>query len=45
LFLTAEGRQGLERIETLVARHEAHVTERLGAARRKSLIKLLKEFG
>jgi DNA-binding MarR family transcriptional regulator len=45
LFLTADGRKSLERIEALVARHEAHVTERLGSARRKSLIKMLKEFG
>jgi DNA-binding MarR family transcriptional regulator len=45
LFLTPDGRKGLERIDALVARHESHVVERLGAARRKSLIKMLKEFG
>jgi DNA-binding MarR family transcriptional regulator len=45
LFLTADGRKSLEQIEALVARHESHVIERLGPARRKSLIKMLKEFG
>jgi DNA-binding MarR family transcriptional regulator len=45
LFLTPDGRKNLERIEALVAQHESHVIERLGAARRKSLIKMLKEFG
>jgi DNA-binding MarR family transcriptional regulator len=45
LFLTPDGRKNLERIEALVAEHESHVIERLGAARRKSLIKMLKEFG
>ena len=45
LFLTPDGRKSLERIEVLVARHEVHVIEKLGSARRKSLIKMLKEFG
>jgi len=45
LFVTAEGRRALERIEVLVARHEAHVAERLGPAQRKTLLKLLKDFG
>jgi DNA-binding MarR family transcriptional regulator len=45
LFLTDEGRDAMQRIEPLVARHEEHVTEKLGAARRKSLISLLKDFG
>lgn len=45
LFLTPDGRKNLERIEALVADHESHVVERLGSARRTSLIKMLKEFG
>ena len=45
LFLTEQGQAALERIELLVARHEEHVTEKLGPARRKALIKLLKDFG
>jgi DNA-binding MarR family transcriptional regulator len=45
LFLTDEGRHAMLRIEQLVARHEEHVTEKLGAARRRALIKLLKDFG
>src|SRR5262245_45179416 len=45
LFLTAAGRKALDRIEVLVARHEAHVAERLGPSRRKLLLKLLKDFG
>jgi DNA-binding MarR family transcriptional regulator len=45
LFLTADGGKSLEQIEALVARHEAHVIERLGPARRKALIKMLKGFG
>jgi DNA-binding MarR family transcriptional regulator len=45
LFLTAEGQEAMERIERLVARHEEHVTAKLGAARRKALIRLLKDFG
>ena len=45
LFLTAEGQEAMARIERLVARHEEHVTEQLGAARRKALIRLLKDFG
>jgi DNA-binding MarR family transcriptional regulator len=45
LFLTAEGQEAMARIERLVARHEEHVTEKLGGARRKALIRLLKDFG
>lgn len=45
LFLTADGRKTLERIELLVARHEANVAERLGPAQRKLLLKVLKDFG
>src|SRR5262245_62729488 len=45
LFLTTEGRKALERIEILVARHEANVAERLGVVQRKRLIKLLQDFG
>jgi DNA-binding MarR family transcriptional regulator len=45
LFLTPDGRKSLEQIEALVARHESHVIERLGPARRRALIKMLKEFG
>jgi DNA-binding MarR family transcriptional regulator len=45
LFLTADGEAAMDRIELLVARHEEHVTERLGPARRRALIKLLKDFG
>jgi DNA-binding MarR family transcriptional regulator len=45
LFLTDEGQDAMRRIEQLVARHEAHVTGKLGAARRKTLIRLLKDFG
>jgi len=45
LFLTPDGHKNLERIEVLVAQHESHVVEKLGSARRKSLIKMLKEFG
>src|SRR5262245_7305514 len=45
LFLTAEGSRMLLRLEGLVAQHEAHVTDRLGAARRQKVIKLLRDFG
>jgi DNA-binding MarR family transcriptional regulator len=45
LFLTSEGRKLLDRIEVLVARHERHVVDRLGAARRAKLIRLLRDFG
>ena len=45
LFLTAEGRRMLQRVEQLVAQHEAHVAERLGAERREKMIRLLRDFG
>jgi DNA-binding MarR family transcriptional regulator len=45
LFLTPDGRRVLERLEILVARHERHVVDRLGSARRNALIKLLRDFG
>jgi DNA-binding MarR family transcriptional regulator len=45
LFLTSDGRKLLDKIEGLVARHEQHVIDRLGPARRQLLIKLLRDFG
>jgi len=45
LFLTPAGRKMLDRLEVLVARHEQHVGERLGSARRTALIRLLRDFG
>jgi DNA-binding MarR family transcriptional regulator len=41
LRLTPEGRKLLKLAKTLAARHEAHLAERLGSERRKSLIDLL----
>ena len=45
LFLTPEGRRMLQRVEALVAQHEAHVVDRLGAPRRQKMLKLLRDFG
>ena len=45
LFLTPEGRKMLQRVEALVARHEAHVVDRLGSERRQKVMQLLKDFG
>ena len=45
LFLTVEGRRMLQRVEQLVARHEANVAARLGAGRREKMLKLLRDFG
>ena len=45
LFLTAEGCRMLQRVEQLVAQHEAHVAARLGAGRREKMLKLLRDFG
>jgi DNA-binding MarR family transcriptional regulator len=43
LFLTKEGHENLERIRLLAAEHEAHVVRKIGARRRATLIKLMKE--
>lgn len=45
LFLTPGGRKALERIETLVARHEANVVKRIGSTQRKTLMRILQRFG
>jgi DNA-binding MarR family transcriptional regulator len=44
LFLAPAGRKTFERIARLAARHEARVADRIGDARRRQLIELLKDF-
>lgn len=43
LFLTKEGRENLERIRLLAAKHEAHVARKIGVRRHAILLKLMKE--
>lgn len=43
LFLTREGQKMLKRAKVLAAEHEAHLTERLGAANRKLMLDLMRE--
>jgi DNA-binding MarR family transcriptional regulator len=45
LFLTPAGRKLLRRLEILTARHEAHVTAKIGPAHRRTLLKILRSFG
>jgi DNA-binding MarR family transcriptional regulator len=45
LYLTREGQRALKRIKAAAARHEAKLTERLGAEKRKLLLELLRDFG
>jgi DNA-binding MarR family transcriptional regulator len=44
LFLTADGQKSFERIKHLARQHEDNVIAKLGPAKYKSLIKLLKEI-
>ena len=44
LFLTTDGQKSFESIKRLARRHEDHVITRVGPARYKALIKLLKEI-
>jgi DNA-binding MarR family transcriptional regulator len=44
LFLTAEGQKAFERIKRLGRQHEANVIARIGPAKYKSLIRLLKDI-
>jgi DNA-binding MarR family transcriptional regulator len=44
LFLTAEGQKSFERFKRLARQHEAHIIARIGPAKYKSLIRLLKEI-
>jgi DNA-binding MarR family transcriptional regulator len=45
LYLTREGQRALKRIKAAAARHEAKLTERLGAEKRKLLLELLRDLG
>jgi DNA-binding MarR family transcriptional regulator len=45
LFLVANGQKALARSRKLADRHEAHLTELLGAKRRSSLMELLNDLG
>ena len=43
LFLTKEGRENLERIHLLTAKHETHLARKIGVRRYAILLKLMKE--
>ena len=43
LFLTRDGQKILKKAKALAAEHEAHLTERLGAANRKLMLDLMRE--
>jgi DNA-binding MarR family transcriptional regulator len=43
LFLTRDGQKMLRKAKALAAEHEAHLTERLGAANRKLMLDLMRE--
>jgi DNA-binding MarR family transcriptional regulator len=45
LYLTSEGQKTLKRIKSLAARHEAHLSEKLGADKHRLMIDLLRDFG
>jgi DNA-binding MarR family transcriptional regulator len=45
LYLTREGQKTLKRIKALAARHEAHLSDKLGAEKRRLMIDLLRDFG
>lgn len=45
LFLTGEGQKTLKRIKALAAQHEVHLTEKLGAEKRRAMIDMLRDFG
>jgi DNA-binding MarR family transcriptional regulator len=44
LHLTAEGQRALLRIKELAAQHEKHLTDKLGAANHKMLLRLFSVF-
>ena len=44
LFLTSEGQKAFERIKRLARQHEDNAIARLGPAKYKSLLRLLKEI-
>ena len=45
LYLTHDGQKALKRIKALAAQHEAHLSEKLGAEKRRLMIDLLRDFG
>jgi DNA-binding MarR family transcriptional regulator len=45
LFLTTDGQKAFERIKRLARQHEDTVIAKVGAAKYKSLLKILKEIG
>jgi DNA-binding MarR family transcriptional regulator len=45
LYLTREGQKTLKRTMALAARHEEHLSEKLGAEKRRLMIDLLRDFG